>query len=164
MIDQIAQGVNSIEQQTNANATGGPQPPPPINALHVTANAGHFNIGINHEGAEFYRGIQYYVEHADNPQFTNSHTEELGTTRNANLFLGNSTRFFRAYAAYDNSHPGQPAYHGSPAQPIAVTGGGAVPGPSFLPSQGSGTGTPGQGHQGPGGVPYRSNTGKPPIR
>src|SRR6185369_9493 len=43
-------------------------------------------------------------------------------------------------------------------------GGGAIGGPDFLPSEGSGTGTPGQGISGPGPVPFRSDTGEPPIR
>ncbi len=164
LITSISSGVNNIEQQTNANATGAPQPPPAINSLNVTGNNGHFQVAIHHDGAEFYRGIQYYVEHSDSPAFINSHTEELGTTRNANLFLGNTTRYFRAYAAYDSSHPGPAVYHGGAAQPRPVSGGGAIPGPSFLPSQGSGTGTAGQGMSGPGPIPFRTRTGGPPVR
>lgn len=164
LIQQIAQGVNNIEQQTNSNATGQPQTPPAINSLNVTASNGHFQIAINHEGAQFYRGVQYFVEHSDSPAFTDPHTIPLGTSRNANVFLGNATRFFRAFAAYPSSPPGPIVYNGGAAQPQAVVGGGSVPGPAFAASQGSGTGTAAQGHSGPGPIPFRTSTGKPPVR
>ncbi len=163
MIVEMQQGIGNIAQQTNSNPTGDPLPPPPVNGLNVTANNGHFQVAINHEGAEFYRGIKYYVDHSDNPQFTNAHTVELGAARNANLFLGNSSRYFRAYAAYTPSQPGPVAYHGG-AQPTPVLGGGAIPGPRFQLSEGSGTGTRGVSHSGPGPVPFRTRTGGPPTR
>jgi|SRR5579872_3059940 len=164
-MEQTGRAFNNLEQQTNSNATGTPEAPPPINSLNVTANDGHFQIAINHDGAEFYRGVRYFVEHSDSPQFSNYHTEELGTTRNANLFLGNATRYFRAYAAYPASPPGPPIYFGGKGQPQPVTGGGTVPGPAFAPSQGSGTGTANQGPpSGPGPTAFRSATGKPPVR
>ena len=159
LLSSAQQGVTNIEQQTNSNAQGDPPPPPAINALMVSANDGHFQIGINHEGAEFYRNPRYFVEHSATPDFRNPHVVELGSSRNANLFLGNATRYFRAYASYDSSAPGPVIYHGG-----AVSGGGNVPAPSFAASQGSGTGTPGQGITGPGPIPYRSKTGKPPVR
>ncbi len=163
MMTEFAQGVNNIEQQTNSNATGDPKPPPPINALNVTASNGHFQVAINHEGAQFYRGVNYFVEHSHSPQFTEPHIVPLGTSRNANIFLGNATRYFRAYAAYPGSPPGPLAYHGG-GQPVSVLGGGSVPPPSFALSQGSGTGTQGQGHSGFGPIPFRTKTGGPPVR
>lgn len=164
LLTQIAQGVHNIEQQTNSNATGSPQSPPALNSLSVSANHGHFAVEINHEGAEFYRGVRYYVEHDASPQFSAPHVIDLGNSRNASLFLGNTTRYFRAYAAYPGSAPGPIAYHGTQGQPKAVKGGGAVPGAEFGRAQGSGTGTAGQGHSGPGPIPYRTATGKPPVR
>ncbi len=163
MIVEMQQGINNVAQQTNSNPTGQPTPPPPINALNVAANNGHFQVAINHEGAEFYRGVNYFVEHSDSPQFTNPHIVPLGTSRNANLFLGNTQRYFRAYAAYPGSPPGALAYHGG-AQPTPVLGGGAIPGPRFQLSEGSGTGTRGQGHSGFGPIPFRSKTGAPPTK
>jgi hypothetical protein len=164
LIQEMAQGVNNIEQQTNSNANGTPQAPPAINSLNVTGSNGHFQVAINHEGAEFYRGVQYFVEHSASPHFIDPHIVPLGTSRNANIFLGNATRYFRAYASYGASPPGPAVYHGTLSQPKAVVGGGTVPGPSFVNSQGSGTGTPGQGLSGPGLVPYRTKDGAPPAR
>ena len=110
-LQQIADAHNQVEQQGNFNSTGQPKAPPPVQGLMVQASNGHFQVAIDHN-VDRYRGVNYFVEHADNPNFTDSHTEEMGASRNANLFLGDSTRYFRAYAAYPGSAPGDPAYHG----------------------------------------------------
>lgn len=160
--DIIAQQ-NNVSQQINGNVTGQPQAPPNINKLEVTAGNGHFSAAIT-DLSTVYRGIGYFLEHADNPQFTNPQIIHLGATRNWTGFLGNCTRYFRAYSAYASSPPSAPVYHGGNAQPQPVTGGGGVPGPAFQASQGSGTGPQGVGLQGPGTIPYRTATGAPPIR
>ena len=162
-LQSIADGHNTTEQQTNTNSEGQPIPPPAINGRTVTGQNGHFNVAIT-DNNSIYRGIRYYVEHADNPHFINAHKVALHDTRNTNLFLGNVTRYFRAYSAYSSSAPSAPAYHGSASQPIAVTGGGTVGGPSFTADRGSGTGTAGVGLSGPGPVPYRAAKGAPPTR
>ncbi len=154
---------NNVEQQTNANSSGPPQPPGKINGVNVTAKDGHFSVAIDDQN-QIYRGVRYFVEHADNAQFTNPTTVEMGTTRNANLFLGNVQRYFRAYSAYQPSAPSQPVYHGDSATPLMVSGGGIVGGPPDSVSQGSGTGPAGVGLQGPGREPFRSPNGAPPSR
>lgn len=159
----IAEAHNTTEQQTNTNSQGQPSPPPAINGLTVTGQNGHFQIAIT-DNNSIYRGIRYYVEHADNPHFINAHKVALHDSRNANIFLGNVTRYFRAYSAYDSSAPSGPAYHGSAGQPLSVTGGGSVGGPNFLADQGSGTGAAGVGLSGPGPVPFRSASGALPVR
>ena len=162
-LSDIAQQHQTLAQQVNGNPTGGPLPPPAIDGLKVKAQNGHFQISIAH-GGEFYRDVHYYVEHADNPQFTDAHTIHLGHSRNHNIFLGNVTRYWRAFAAYPTSAAGSPVYHGGPVAPLAVSGGGAAGGPAFLASQGSGTGNPTDALSGPGPVAFRSITGAPPIR
>jgi hypothetical protein len=154
---------STLAQQVNGNSTGQPIAPPPIAGLTVTGQNGHFQIGIT-DTAPIYRGINYTVEHADNPHFINPHYIDMGHSRNHDLFLGNVTRYFRAYSSYGSSPPGPPLYHGTAASPKPVQGGGTVGGPSFLPSQGSGTGAAGEGLQGPGTIPFRSSTGAPPVR
>jgi hypothetical protein len=162
-LQDIVLAHQNLAQQVNGNSTGQPQAPPPPAGVTVQAANGHFQVAIQDRG-DIYRGIHYHVEHADNPHFTNSHTEHLGPTRNANLFLGNSTRYFRVYSSYASSPPSAAVYHGGPLTPAAVAGGGTVGPPPFLPSEGSGTGAAGQGLSGPGPVPFRSATGAPPIR
>lgn len=153
----------ALASQTNGNSTGQPLAPPAINSLKVVANAGHFNVAITDQ-SPIYRGISYFIEHADNPAFTNPQVEHIGASRNATFFFGNVTRYWRAYSAYGSSPASAPAYHGSAAVPLAVTGGGDNSGPTFQASQSSGTGAQGQGLQGPGTIPFRSSTGAPPIR
>lgn len=162
LTDIISQ-VHNIAEQGNLNPAAHPEPPPAISKLTVSAANGHFQAAIE-DPNPIYRDVHYYLEHADNPHFTDSHIIHLGHSRNHSIFLGNTTRYWRAYSSYSSSPPGAPAYHGGAASPEPVTGGGTVGGPTFLRSQGSGTGTPGQGLSGPGPIPFRSENGTPPIR
>ena len=139
-----------------------PNRPLPINGLNVKAQNGHFSVALT-DNNQIYRGTSYFIEHADNPHFTNPTIVPLGPSRNANLFLGNVTRYFRAYSGLPVGPSSPPVYHGG-AQPIPVVGGGTVGGPAVLPSQGSGTGAAGVGLVGYGPVQYRSASGVPPPR
>jgi hypothetical protein len=154
----------NLAMQTTGNPTGQPQPPPVINAVNVTGANGHFNVAITDNNTSLYRGVSYFVEHSADSQFSDPQVIHIGTSRNHTVFLGNVTRFWRAYSAYPSSPPSAPSYHGGNASPQPVTGGGTIGGPSFQPSQGSGTGAAGVGLQGPGTIPYRTATGAPPIR
>ena len=159
----IQQQTTTVEQQTNSNSTGPPPTPPPVAGLTVQAQNGHFQIAVK-DPSPIYRGVKYFVEHADNPHFTNSHVIDMGTSRNHNVFLGNVTRYWRAYSSYSASSPSDPVYHGSRAIPEPVSGGGSVGGPAFASPEGSGTGQSGQTLEGPGKVPFRSVSGAPPVR
>ena len=153
---------NNIELQTNTNSTGEPAQPPQINGMQVKAQNGHFSVSIT-DNNQIYRGTSYFVEHADNPHFTNPTIVPMGPARNAHMFLGNVTRYFRAYSSTTVGPSSPPVYHGG-AQPTPISGGGVVGGPVTLPSQGSGTGEAGQGLVGFGHVQYRSGNGVPPPR
>lgn len=148
--------VTAIEQQTNSNANGEPLAPPNIQNLGVTAQDGHFNLAITDQSEGLRRGASYFIDHADNPAFVNAHTEELGQSRNLNLYLGNVQRYFRARSAYPSGKTSDWVYFGTQASPRSLLGGGTNQGPDFLPSQGSGTGAAGQGG-GPGPVPVRQS-------
>jgi hypothetical protein len=162
-LDSIARQTNAMEQQGNLNANGQPAAPPPISSVRVTGQNGHFNIAIA-DPSPVYRGINYWAEHADNENFTNPQIIDLGQSRNHSIFLGNVTRYWRAYSSYQSSPTSAPAYHGGAAQPLAVSGGGTVGGPAFQASQGSGTGGAGVGLSGPGPVPARSASTAAPVR
>jgi hypothetical protein len=150
--------------QTNGNATGEPQPPPSPMGVQVTARDGYLHVALNDQGPLF-RGVQYWVQHASTPAFTDAiHTQASGTElRNHTEFIGNQTRYVRAYKSYPWSAPTDPIIYGG-AMPIAVVGGGSVAGPLFLPPQGTGTSPQGGAVSGPGIVPFRSSTGVPPSR
>ena len=117
--------LDNVTGQTNSNRTGQPLSPPAPSSLNVVAQDGHFHAEITDSG-KFYRGIHYYIEPADNPSFQNSVTVHLGSSRGWDKFLGNSTRYFKAYSAYGSSPAGPPIYHGSVVAPQPVTGGGAT--------------------------------------
>ncbi len=158
----LARQNQTIAQQVNGNPKGQPTAPPAISGVNVTGQDGHLHVAIT-DNAPIYRGIRYYVEHADNPHFQNPITVALHDTRNVTIPVGNQTRYVRAYSSYSSSPPSDPVYHGG-AQPIAVNGGGSGPGPRFLASEGSGTGAQRVGLQGPGVAPFRSQNGVAPKR
>lgn len=163
-LQDINNAVTNHLLQTNSNPTGEPQPPDGQLGVKVTAQGGYMHVAINDQGP-LYRGVKYWVAHADNPNFTNAiHTQASGTElRNHTEFIGNQTRYVQVYKSYAGSGPTALVIHGG-ATPIAVQGGGAHPGPLWLPSEGTGTGTAGQHPSGPGPVAFRSATGKPPTR
>lgn len=156
--------VSNHLQQTNGNPTGEPQPPHPSLGIQVTTQDGWMHVALNDQGP-LYRGVRYWIAHADNPNFNNAvHTQASGTElRNHTEFIGNQTRYVMAYKSYPWSAPTQPVIHGG-ATPIAVQGGGSSPGPLWLPSEGTGTGAQNQLPSGPGPIPFRSSTGIPPVR
>ena len=163
-LQDINNAVSNHLSQTNGNPTGEPQPPDAALGVKVTARDGYMHVSINDQGP-LYRGVKYWVAHADNPNFTNpQHTQASGTElRNHTEFIGNQTRYVQVYKSYPWSGPTAPVIHGG-ATPIAVQGGGSHPGPLWLPSEGTGTGTASQHPSGPGPVAFRSATGKPPTR
>ncbi len=162
-LNDLASQMATTQQQTNSNGKGQPNPPPAVNGVQVTGRAGYLHVAVT-DNNQIYRGIRYYVEHADNPNFTDPHIVPMHDSRNVSIPVGNQTRYVRVYSAYNGSAPSPAVYHGSAALPTAVNGGGADSGPEFLPSQGSGTGAAGQGLSGPGPVPFRSATGAAPVR
>jgi hypothetical protein len=151
----VQNGVSNIESQTNTSAHTQPDPPPAINSLKVsTGPGGEFQAAITDQG-NVNRGVNYWLEHADNPQFNNPHHIDLGGSRNWSGHMGNQKLYWRAYSSYQSSPASPAVYHGSQASPAPVTGG-VVGGRA--PSQGAGTGAPGQGLYGPGPVASRGPT------
>lgn len=158
----IINGSGTVAQQVNGNPSGQPQAPPPVNGVKITAQDGFAHVSISDEN-QIYRGIRYYVEHADNPNFTSPQIVPMQDSRNTVVPIGRATRYFRVYSAYSSSGPSAAVYHGDASQPIAVAGGGNFDVP-YVSAQGSGTGAAETGLSGPGPVPFRSPNGVPPVR
>lgn len=147
--------VTNIERQGNFSAQAQPAAPPAIQGVHVsTGPGGEFQIAISDTG-QVNRGINYFVEHDSDPNFSNPHVIDMGQSRNHSVYMGGQTLHWRAYSAYPGSDASPAAYHGSAADPLPVQGGVAG---ARAPSQGSGTGAPAQGLVGPGPVPARTDT------
>lgn len=100
-VQSLNLAVSNHLQQTNGNATGEPQPPPAPLGVQVTARDGYMHVAVNDQ-QNLYRGVQYWVAHADNPNFTNAiHTQASGTElRNHTEFIGNQTRYVQVYKSY----------------------------------------------------------------
>jgi hypothetical protein len=160
IISDVKRGSETLEQQTNGNMNGNPSAPPGLQGMTVAPHENGFDVSIQHDG-NYYRGVEYYVDYADNPQFNGARTEHLGQNRNTVLPLGKRSLYFQARAAYPWSDSTTPVYHGgSTPQPVL----GGTQQTSLLPSQGCGTARPGQPTQGPGQEPFRSTNGAPPVR
>jgi hypothetical protein len=152
---------NQLEQQTNGNLSGHPQPPPQVSGLNVTAADGIFHFSIKHDNADFYRGNNYHLEYAEDPNFMNPFPIDMGSAREHRAHLGNLTIYARASTSYSISGPSPWVYYGG-VTPKAITGGGVNGPPLPSQSQGSGTGFAGQGLQGPGQQAFRGV--QPPTR
>lgn len=150
---------SNLAQQTNGDVAGRPAAPPPLAGMTVTPTSVGVHVSLAHPG-EYYQGVEYHAEYADNPHFSNPFPVYMGPAREHDVAVGTKKLYWRAFPQYPTGSPGAAVYHGG-AQPIAVTGGVDSP---LGSSQGSGTGQPGQGLAGHGPVPYRTLTGAPPVR
>jgi hypothetical protein len=138
-LQYIVDGVNLGHANAAVAAAGSVAPPPRLDSFNVTTDAmGFAYFGLKHNG-NIQRGVNYFVEHADNPGFVGAHIVHLGTSRNGvPLYIGNSTRYFRAYAGYQGSDEVSERTNFGGASPTAVTGGGSAPA-AFQQSYGAGT-------------------------
>lgn len=158
-LDDFNTAISNHLTQTNGDPAGEPQPPPPLAAINVTSTSVGHHISLTHPG-NFYRGVEYHAEYSSSPAFTNPFPVHMGPAREFDAATGNQSLYWRAFAQYPTGQRTAPVYLGG-NQPRPVIGGNNVaPGPS----QGSGTGQPGEGLSGFGPVQFRSSTGKAPVR
>jgi len=144
-LTRIVDAVNQLGKATGADPSGDRTPPADIGSIAVTAQDGVFEIAIVDKSAVT-RPINYFVEYDTSPSFPAPKVLPLGPTRNARIFVGNVTLYWRGYSQYLGSNPSRPVAYGSP--PTAVAGGGSLTGPAQQPSQGSGTASGEQGGSG----------------
>lgn len=154
---------NQLEQQTNGNLSGESQPPPPLSALRVSGGNGIFHVSVDHN-ADFYRGARYHAEYATDSHFSNPFPLPMHDSREWRGHLGQQKLYFRASVSYGISSPHPQWVYFGGAQPQVVDGTSATEPGLPMQSQGSGTGYPGQGLQGPGQNQFRSRSGQPPTR
>lgn len=152
----VQEGVSTMAVQGNLDPNKDPAPPPNIQAVTATGQNGFLHVSIQDQSEGLTRGTEYVVEHADNKSFINAQQRFIGASRGFTEFIGNDTRFIRAYSTTDASGNSAHVYHGSASSPTPVSGGGTVGPPAYLPSQGAGTGSPGQAGLGQGPVQTRS--------
>lgn len=141
LFDSIRTNFNTLESQTNSNLQGNPGPPPAIDGFTVSPHPSGVDISIQHNG-EFYRGVNYEVDYADNPHFQGARTQHIGQSRNAIIPVGPWNGFYQVRASYPTGQSTTPVIFGGPT-PQMVRGG-SVSQVNFLPSEGAGTTRPGQ--------------------
>lgn len=154
----VQSAISALEVQTNSDVTNGTSAPPNPQGLDAVAQNGYVTLAITDQSEGLARGAQYLIEHASNSSFADAQAVHIGPSRNATIFIGNQSRFFRALSFYSGGPASRAVYLGSAAQPKAISGGGTNPGPAWLPSQGTGTSAPGHMGTGPGPVQVRSPT------
>lgn len=154
-LDSLQRGINTMAVQGNLDPNKDPAPPPNIQAVTATGQNGVLHVAIQDQSAGLSRGAEYVIEHADNKPFQNAQIRFNGASRSFSEFIGNDTRFVRAYSTYGASSSSGHVYHGGALNPIPVSGGGSIGPPAYLASQGSGTGAAGQAGHGQGPVQTR---------
>lgn len=149
----IQRQLTNAGTQTNASLGATQAPPPPqINALNVIASGGVAHVQIIDNNESLFRGIQYHVQYATDPGFSNPVNCHLGPSRDIRIPVGTQPLYYRAFSDYPTSPHSAPVYHGG-VSPSAVAATGADA-PAIPAGQGSGTGTPGQ-ISGFGPIPWR---------
>ena len=116
------------------------EPPPQVTGINVvTLGTGAVDVTFTDRGA-VNQGVNYFVEHADNPNFSNPRQEDFGGRRNGVIVIGSGTRYFRVFSQYRYpwSLPNNPVVFGGVGAPTSVTGGGTAT-PALQASTGSGT-------------------------
>ena len=130
----IQRAIGNLEQQTNANANGAQQKPPPsISSLSVTEAGGIHDIQIT-DNSPAVRGKNYFAYYSTSPDLSNAHKIDLGASQNRRENLGSGTYYWAAHSALATSDPSPLVYHGG-AKPLP-TGTGKQAGPPMQPTQG----------------------------
>jgi hypothetical protein len=150
-LQTIIAGVNNMAAQTNAEPGASQNAAPPtIAGFNVVESGGIHDLQIT-DNAPAYRGVNYFAEYSQTPDFSNAHQIDLGSSQNHRANLGSGVYYWRASSSYGTSNASPFVYHGG-AQALAV-GSGSYAGPPMQPRQGA------QGY----GSPYR-NSAAPPVR
>ena len=144
LFQRIINGINTLASNTASSAVGRLAPPPPINGLSVSVGGEYAHVVIQHSGA-IQQGVHYFVEAANNQNFSGAHPIHYGTSRTRDpIHLapydsdGNPQNWYlRGYAQYPGSDPSTPVVYGG-ASPKAITTTGTTH-LSWSPSTGSGT-------------------------
>lgn len=147
----IQGAIGNINDQTNTNSIASSSGAPPvISGINVTEKGGIHDIQIT-DSSPAQRGINYFAEYSQTPDFQNVHKIDLGSSQNHRANLGAGTYYWRAYSSYGSSEHSQPVMHGGTS--AAAVGSGTYSGPDMQQQQG------GMGF----GPLYRSSS-TPPVR
>lgn len=176
LLQRVITSVNTVADHNGSAAVGKLPPPDPIdthnvqgaydsstNTLTVTGNVLHYTLTHNQS---LKKGVQYLSEIDTDPNFTNPHPIDHGSSRTAFVSLpdldneGNPQAYYlRSYPQYPGSNAQKPTVFGglNGATKIVLNGSGARG--TLLQSQASGTARVGQGGKGLGDILTRPAPG-----
>ena len=167
---RVVAAINTTAQNASVSSVGLFPTPPKVDSINV---AGTFSASTNTitttsellhwtmvHNQQVHKGVRYFTEIDTNPNFTQPHVIDHGTSRSGFLHLPANDNnnapisyYMRSYAQYHGSDPSEPTVVGGLSNPtqILLTGTSQM---SLLPSLGSGTAsqTGQQGGQGLGDV------------
>jgi hypothetical protein len=162
LFDRIITAVNTLAKNAGVAAVGKVIPPPPVDSINVQ---GAYSNGViicpgeilHHtivHNQPVQKGIRYFSEIDTNPNFTQPHVIDHGTSRSSFLNLPTfqndgktlNTYYLRSYAQMPGSDPAKPTVFGNLGGAIQIQMSG-INASTLLPSTGSGTASPG-GQQG----------------
>ena len=134
-LQSIIAGVNNMAAQTNSEPSRSQNTAPPaIAGFNVVESGGIHDIQIT-DNAPAYRGVNYFAQYSQTPDFSNAYQIDLGSSQNHRANMGSGTYYWRACSSYATSPPSSFVYHGG-AQAVAV-GSGSYAGPAMQPRQGA---------------------------
>ena len=133
----VASAVGTVAQALSNNPSGSPNTAPSVAAVQAQhVGAGVIEVAITHNGAQ--SGTVYHAEIANNQGFNNTRYFMGTSSRNGQITVPNGVYYVKTYSQYPFGGPAsKPVVTG----PIQVSGSGVT---ALLPSQGSGSGKPGQ--------------------
>jgi len=156
LFQRIITAINTLATNTASSAVGQMAAPPPPDAVAVKVAGEMAHVSITHNGPVL-RGVQYFTEISNNPQFSQPIVVHHGTSRTSHPFPlpthddngATQNWYFRSYAQYHGSPPSEKTVFGGQENPVAVQMNGSTR-MTLLPSTGSGTASPtgSQGGQG----------------
>jgi hypothetical protein len=142
--EDVGNAVGNVANQTASDPTGANNTPAPIGGIQAQhLGNGILDFAITDNGA-VQRAVDYVVELANNPGFSNARTVHFSPSRNGTVTVPNGNWYLKGYHQYRfGGRPSRPIVTG----PINVTG--SVNG-ILLDGQGCGVAAPGTTGQGAG--------------
>jgi len=175
LLQRTIDGVNRLAKNLGAGVIGPSAAPPPVDSTQVKGTLagnvltvpGEILHWVHTHNTPLQRGIQYVTEIATDPNFSNPHPIDTGSSRSGFVQLptkdDTSTPvgyYLRVTPQYHGSRPAKPTVFGGLQGPTKIVMSGSTS-MSLLTSQSAGTAMPGQGGQGIGAVQARGAVGGP---
>src|SRR5579884_3137412 len=124
LFQRIITAINTLATNTASSAVGQMQAPSAPDALQVKASGEMVHVSITHNGPVL-RGVQYFTEVSNDPQFSQPIVIHHGASRTSHPSPlpahddngATQTWYFRSYAQYHGSPPSEKTVYGGAENP-----------------------------------------------